>query len=251
MIEVEHLAAAGWPVALMVAWIAVRDRFRAARRRGALNIAAHELRRPLQALMLKHDAGRRNGASENGGPGELELAVAALDDLDREINGEAPPLRLRPLPARAWVEGSVGRWQAAAGRAGSPVALRWQAGSVNVLADPSRLSQALDNLIVNAIEHGGPPIRVQGAVRGKRLRIVVTDGGPGAPRRRRPRGPARLRAVARRSATRGRRGNGLRAVARIAAEHGGRFMVEPGSRGTVAALELPLASTPVTDVVAA
>jgi two-component system OmpR family sensor kinase len=251
VIGVEHVAAIGWPVALMVAAIVVRDRVRAARRRGALNAAMHELRRPLQALLLKGDSGRANGAGSNGVPGELELAVAALDELDREINGEAPPLRVRPLPARVWVEGSLARWQTAAGRLGSPVALRWHAGGASVLADPNRLAQALDNLIVNALEHGGPPIRVHGAIRGERLRIVVADGGPGSPRDRGPRPPTRLRVLARRRATRGRRGNGLRAVARIASEHGGRFMVEPGRRGTVAALELPLAATPATAAVAA
>ena len=251
MIGVDYLAAVGWPLALMAAAIAARDRVRAGRRRGALNTALHELRRPLQALVLSHEATRRNGASANGGPGELELAVAALDDLDREINGVAPPLRLRPLPARAWVEGSLGRWRAAAGRAGSPVVLQWRAGGASVLADPNRLAQALDNLIVNAIEHGGPPIRVHGAVHDGRLRIAVTDGGSASPTGGAPRGPTRLRALTRRWATRGRRGNGLRAVARIATEHGGRFMVRRGPRGTVAALELPLASTPAANAVAA
>ena len=252
MIGVEHVAAIGWPVALMVAAIGVRDRIRWARRRIALNVALHELRRPLQAVLLNGDAVCRNGASANGGPGELELAVSALDELDHEINGVAPPLRLRPLPARTWVESSLGRWRAAAGRAGSPVALRWHAGSASVLADPNRLAQALDNLIVNAIEHGRPPIRVHGSCRGERLRIVVTDGGEISAGISGRRGWASgVRLQVRRCATRGRRGNGLRAVARIAAEHGGRFMVRHGPHGSVAALELPLASIPSGDVVAA
>jgi signal transduction histidine kinase len=238
---VEQLTALGWPVALTVAAIGARARVRWARRRGALNVALHELRRPLQALVLNVGAGR-NGLSGNGAPGELELAVSALDELDREINGVAAPLRRRPVPARVWVEGSLGRWRAAAGRAGSPVALRWRAGPASVLADPSRLAQALDNLIVNAIEHGGPPIRVDGAVRGNRLRITVADGGATIARGAWRGGRSRLRLVVRRWVTRGRRGNGLRAVARIAAEHEGRFMVTRGPHGTVAALELPLAS---------
>jgi hypothetical protein len=41
-------------------------------------------------------------------------------------------------------------------------------------------------------------------------------------------------------------------VARVAAQHGGRFMVSHGRRRTVAALELPLAERPaVADVPAA
>ena len=37
------------------------------------------------------------------------------------------------------------------------------------------------------------------------------------------------------------RGHGLEVVGRVAAQHGGRFVVRHGERGTVAALELPLA----------
>lgn len=243
---------AGWPIALALAAVLVRERAKAGLRRGALNRGLHELRRPLQALALVPSGVRRNGEAGSGvGPSKLELALAALDDLDREINGCEPPLRMRPVACRAWVEGSLGRWRAAAGRAGSPVALRWRAGSATVLADARRLAQALDNLIVNAIEHGGPPIRVEATVAAARLRIAVLDGG--ACGESEPRGheavpvlraPARIRALARRWRTRGRRGNGLQVVARIAAEHGGRFIVHHGPRGTVAALELPLARLP-------
>jgi signal transduction histidine kinase len=241
----------------MTAAILVRERVREGRRRGALNRALHELRRPLQALALGPDAGRHNGhSSGNGAPGRLELALAALDDLDREINGSEPPVRLRPVACRSWVEGSLGRWRLAAGRSGSPVELRWRAGSATVLADPRRLAQALDNLIVNAIEHGRPPIRVEAAVAAAHVRIVVRDGG-GADSEADAEGvaglrpAARLRTVARRRRSRGRRGHGLDVVARIAAEHGGRFMVRRGPRGTVAALELPLAGLPAAAVASA
>jgi signal transduction histidine kinase len=59
-----------------------------------------------------------------------------------------------------------------------------------------------------------------------------------------------MRALARRCRTRGRRGHGLRLVARVVADHGGRFMVHRGSRGTVVALELPLARPPTPEVAA-
>jgi len=229
VIAVEHAALAGWPLALTAATILARERMRAVRRRGTLNSALHELRRPLQALAMHPHEGDRNGAGRNGSgaPGRLELALDALDDLDRAINGGDPPLRLRPVACRPWVEGSLGRWRVAAGRSGSPVELRWRAGSATVLADPRRLAQALDNLIVNAIEHGGPPIRVDAGLSDGHVRIAVVDGGGGEPEPRRP--------------ARGRRGHGLEVVGRVAAQHGGRFMVRRGERGTVAALELPLA----------
>ncbi|MGH2963066.1 MAG: sensor histidine kinase, partial [Solirubrobacterales bacterium] len=240
---------AGWPIAIALAAVLARERARDGLRRGALNRALHELRRPLQALALVSGAEGRNGEARNGAaPGRLELALAALDDLDREINGGEPPLRLRPVACRAWVEGALGRWRAAAGRAGSPVALHWRAGSATVLADSRRLAQALDNLIVNAIEHGGPPIRVEATVAAGRLRIAVVDGsrgelgegaGVGAPGEN-----GAVRPLVRRWRTRGRRGHGLQVVARIVADHGGRFMLHRGSRGTIAALELPLARPP-------
>jgi signal transduction histidine kinase len=222
---------AGWPLAIAAAAILARERVRVERRRGALNRALHELRRPLQALALVPERGS-NGRSPNGNgvPGRLELALAALDDLDRTINDADAPLRLRPVLCRPWVEGSLGRWRVAAGRAGSPVELRWRAGSATVLADPRRLAQALDNLIVNAIEHGGPPIRVDVSLWRARIRIAVVDGGGGEP-------------VTRRRDRR-RHGHGLGVVARIAAEHGGRFLVRRGETGTVATLELPLAGLP-------
>jgi len=56
--------------------------------------------------------------------------------------------------------------------------------------------------------------------------------------------PTRLTAVVRRLRTRGRRGHGLDVVARVAAEHGGRFLVRHDDRGTAATLELPLARLP-------
>jgi signal transduction histidine kinase len=229
--ELDHALVAGWPLALTVAALLIRERVRDGRRRGALNRALHELRRPLQALALSADEAMGDGTFANGhGPGKLELALAALDDLDHELNGGEPPLRMRPVLCRTWVEGAIGRWRVAAGRSGSPVELRWLAGTATVLADPRRLAQALDNLIVNAIEHGGPPIRVAGSVSATSVRIEVADGG------------GRVSAPTRRA--HGRRGHGLEVVARVAAQHGGRFMVSHGRRRTVAALELPLAERP-------
>ncbi len=236
-----HALAAGWPVALMVGALAVWDRARTAHRLVAIDRALHELRRPLQALALFP---RGTGSGSGTGPATVELALAALDDLDREVNGGEPASRLRPVPCRSCVQAAVQRWRAAAVRPGDAVELRWLAGGATVLADPRRLAQAIDNLVANSLEHASPPVTVEGTVAAGRVRIAVRDGGTvrasaGAAAARTAvvgLGVVRLRRRDRR-----RRGHGLGVVSRIAAEHGGRFVLSRGDRGVVATLELPLA----------
>jgi signal transduction histidine kinase len=224
---------AGWPLALLLGALLMGLRTRDVRRRSAIEAALHELRRPLQALALGAGAGAStsgNGSGNGNGPPPLELAICALADLDRAVNGveQSPPtrrlLRLRPL-----VEGCVERWIPAAELGGCVLDLDWRAGSAAVVADPRRLAQALDNLVANALEHGAPPVIVHAVVFERGVRIAVSDGGASGVDRRR----------------RGRRHNGLRIVAAIAADCGGRFAIDRGPDGTVAVLELPLASLPL------
>ena len=139
---------------------------------------------------------------------------------------------MRPLLLAA-----VGRWRGRAGLGGGELRVGTAVPSV-VEADPLALAQALDNLIVNAIEHGGPAIEVEARRRGPRLRITVTDSG------RETRPPARRRSlveVLARLTGSGRRGHGLAVVRRVAATHRGRFRLRRSGRGSVAVLELPLA----------
>jgi signal transduction histidine kinase len=52
---------------------------------------------------------------------------------------------------------------------------------VVVLADPDRLAQALDNLVDNAIRHGGGRIELRAVADGGDVAIHVYDEGPGFP----------------------------------------------------------------------
>jgi signal transduction histidine kinase len=230
------LAWTGWPVALSLAAVLAGARAGEARRTEALGRALHELRRPLQALALgacPRSDGHGNGHRGANPPPPLELAICALDDLDRAVNGEPALPRRRLLSLRPVVEGCADRWGPVAGLSGCDLVLDWRAGAAAVVADPRRISQAIDNLLMNAIEHGSPPIGLSVVVRDRGVRIAVQDGGSPNSRaaRRRRRGARRRR--------------GLRVVAGVAAEHGGRFAIHRGHRGTVAVLELPLASLPV------
>jgi signal transduction histidine kinase len=224
---------AGWPLAMTLAMALAAQRLRAGRQRSALNRAMHELRRPLQVLAL---AAPRAAPA---GPAPLDLAIAALDDLDRQINGGggAEP-GWRPVSARELAGAAVGRWRSRATIAGGSIQLRWEAGSSVVLADPTRLSQALDNLILNALEHGGPEIRVEGRASAARLRLAIADDGVAARPASRRGSPGEV--IARLTGRR-RRGHGLQVVRETVQAHGGRFMLRRSERGSSAVLELPLA----------
>jgi signal transduction histidine kinase len=224
--------AAGWPLAASLA-LATAGGLRAGRRRTALNEALHELRRPLQALALSVPAGR----GEPGIEWSVQMAAVALERLEREINGEPALAAVAAIPARPLLEGAVRRWRARPTEAGGSLALRWGAGDAVVRGDRHALAQALDNLLVNAIEHGGAEIVVEAARAKGRLRIVVRDSGcagRATPRR------ARTTELLERVSGRRRRGHGLRVVRRTAAAHGAEFALRRSASGTAAVLELPL-----------
>ena len=173
-----------------------------ARRRSTL-----ELRRAALALedLVAAGSGRRAGARS-----ELVDVGALLDD------------------ARRGVAAAGGRVRRGAGRSSRCAAARWSA--------PTRCAsaQACGNLVANAVEHGGGPVRVRGRVVAGRVRVEVRDAGPGlaAPvsvlvSRRRRRGAAR--------------GRGLAIAARIAESNGGRLASAPSPRGACLVLELPSA----------
>ena len=207
----------------------------------------HELRRPLQALALLDGAEGGTGAAAevstsgratdpgSARQGLLELARGALAELDGEVNGRTTAPELREVSCRELLHAALERWRVAS-QADGGIKLYWDAGRATVFGDPIRISQALDNLLANAIEHGGPPVVVTGARVAGRLRITVANGlgegvsevganGSGSER------PGDLDP---------RRGHGTELVSAVAADHRGRFALCHTGSGSVAALELPL-----------
>jgi signal transduction histidine kinase len=220
---------------------------RGGRRRTALNERLHELRRPLQALALMAPPGGRPDAEE----GPVEMAAAALAALEREINGERAAGASALVAVRPLLEAAGRRWRGQAVFLGARLALRWDAGEAAVEGNRMELAAALDNLIANALEHGGGTIELAADLAGDRICLAVVDSGSGAGRRAREREAAlKGREVRRRRDVRvpfgrltgrARHGHGLRLVRRTAARHGGVFALHKGERGTSAVLELPLA----------
>ena len=182
---------------------------------GSVAAAMHELRRPLQVAML---------ALTGSGPAGcalacLEQAAAALELLEHELGLRADPprpdgartaardlladarLRWPGLAVGALGAGDVGGATPEPGTgAGSP--------DLELPGDPRTLAAALDNLIANALEHGGGGARVE--LRRDRDGISLIVGnppGPTAPGSSAAAGPGR--------------GHGLAIVERTAAELGG------------------------------
>lgn len=217
-------AAGGWPLAAVLALTVLGQGLHAGRRRIAINRALHEVRRPLQAMALA-------GPGLAPGGGSLGLAVAALAQLDAEVNRGPLPAQPAPVPCRDLLDAAVTRWRDRAEAAGKSIELRKSTLPTEPVAGPAAVAQAVDNLIVNAIEHGGSAIVVEAVVRGRRLRIDVADDGDGL---------SSSRHGAPRLASRRRRGHGLDVVHRVASAQGGRFFLRRAETGTVAHLELPV-----------
>jgi signal transduction histidine kinase len=220
--------AAGLPMAASFAMAGGFVAFREARRRTLLNAALHELRRPLQALSLL--------VSGPGGSveGSLEMAVAAVDQLDREINGRSSLTETERFFLRPIVEATVERWRPVATRAGRSLELVWSGGDGELEGRPVALAQMVDNMISNAIEHGGGAIALEAEVERGLCRLSVRDeGGAGT--------AARSRVLSRGRLTgRRRHGHGLQIVRRVAAQHRGRFSLVRSGGGTEAKLALPV-----------
>jgi signal transduction histidine kinase len=229
-----EMLSATLPLAMSAAAVLAGGRFRERRRRQALNRAMHELRRPLQALVLARVD-----------PARLEPVLLAVEELDGVINGSWPEREAEPVELRHLAEGVVSRWAAATPLQAARPVLHWRADGARVLGDRAQLARALDNLVANAIEHGRGPVEVIGMLRHGRMRILVRDGGP----RRAERDPGSRRIPAGERAHRRRHdprhGHGLEIVRAIAARHGGRFVLRRSATVTVAALDLPLAEPPL------
>jgi signal transduction histidine kinase len=181
--------------------------------------AEHELRGPLQALALAADMeAPRAGAVDMRA--DLERARMALADLSaarsgRRADADAEPIRLDRLVWRAAAASDL-----AARRVGGGVHLDWSAGPVTVHANRGRLSQALGNVLSNAVEHGGGQIRVTGRRTKRGVRVEVQDSG---------------------------RGHGLAITAKAVRDSGGSLTAAKAGSGTAVAIDLPLADAPAPD----
>ena len=232
------LAALGWAAALCALATLAFLRASTGRRLALVAEAAHELRAPLSAALLglhgvvaDASGGRRVAAVEL----ELRRAGLALADLDAAPRGRRAPECAEPLDVRALLAEAVEAWRPLAAALATELLFEPAGQRLIVHADPLRLTQAVGNLVLNALEHGAGPVCVHAHATRMHVRVEVHDAGPGL--------PAPVSGLAVEAEHAGRRGHGLSIAARVVHRHGGRLLSTPVGSGACVVLELPRADT--------
>jgi two-component system OmpR family sensor kinase len=168
------------------------DRLQAARdhERRLLDDASHELRTPLSALKAELDL----ALSRERSAAELQLALESASEETNRLSRLAQDLlvlsRARdggialhrvPTALGEVIERACARHQPRAAQA--DYRIECQAPDVEILADPMRLTQAVDNLLDNAVRYsdGGGIIRVRAEVTANAASIEINNPGPGFP----------------------------------------------------------------------
>jgi signal transduction histidine kinase len=240
MLEALVLLAAGM-LAGVSGMEALRTR-RLARRLRGVALCSHELRGALTAIGLalsrleRYSEARerlRLAALRHG----YDRALAVARDLEaaRGARPAAPVPRLELVDLQDIARRVVEAWSSSVPGGCRTVSLDWRAGPASVQGYAVRLTQALDNLVANAVEHGRGPVTVTGRPAGDFVSICVLDRGPGLPRSLddfRPRSWQSLR------------GHGL-VIARHAVElHGGTLRPVRGPAGAGVEVRLPAGPDP-------
>jgi signal transduction histidine kinase len=129
------------------------------------------------------------------------------------------------------LEAVAGRFDARAGEAGRRLEVDPAPGA-SLTGDRLRLEQALENLIDNALRHGGGTIRVAALTDNGSVLLRVSDEGPGFPAGFAPHAFERF---TRADTARGRGGTGLglAIVDTIARAHDGRALAGEGPTVTI------------------
>jgi two-component system sensor histidine kinase BaeS len=201
-----------------------------------LAVLVHEVRSPVAALSAIAGTVADGELGTEARRELVRLSALACRAIERIVADAAvASIHRETIDAVALVNDVV----SAAGVRGVPIGFAAPKEVPAVDADPARLRQALDNLITNAVVHGGPGVEISVAIRADdALRIDVSDSGPGIAK-------DELERIfdtgVRLDPDRPGSGIGLPLARSIAEGHGGTLTVESRlGRGTVFTLSLPL-----------
>ena len=211
------------------------------------NAIAHDLRTPITRARARLEEAARNAQSNADLHAAIDRATVDLDDIVTvfqallriaEIEAGSRRASFRRVDIVTALEGVADLYGAVAEEKGVDLTVA-HPKRLEINGDAALIQQAVANLVDNAVkfspEHGS--VRLAAAQDGRRIRITVTDQGPGIPEADRARATERFY---RGDTARGTPGSGLglALVQAVAYLHGGVLRLEDARPGLRAALEL-------------
>jgi signal transduction histidine kinase len=222
---------------------------------------AHDLKTPLTRLRNRSEAALRAAKSERDYRAALETTIEESDGLIRTFNALLMIARAEAGQARD----NIASFDAAEiardiGELYEPVAeekgidLKVAAEPAMITGNRELISQALANLVDNAIKYAAPgtnppadgavpQIVLTAANGGERVFLSVGDGGPGIPQADRARAVERFVRLET-SRTQPGSGLGLSLASAVARLHGGELRLEDNAPGLRAVMEFPRSIPP-------
>lgn len=210
-----------------------------------LRAVSHDLRSPLQVVVLQASRLARPAEGERGRLGEAILAAGRrMDRMLRDVadlarlDGGMVRLERRPVALRPAVADLLAQSEGALDAARVTNAVPEELPALD--ADPDQLDRILLNLVGNALKYTAGAVWIAAAADAGLVRVSVRDEGPGID-------PADLpRLFERYYRGHARRGDGLGLglfiVRRLVEAHGGRVDVESGPSGSTFAFTVPVAA---------
>lgn len=197
-----------------------------------LAVTAHELRSPTAAI--EGAAGLLTSSWDELGEQQRGRLLAAISASATRLHRLASDLSvasrlqsdtLEVVPEEIGLRDVLAAAAARVRAADPSIDLTTDVDDLTVQGDASRLGQALDNLLDNALRHGRGPITLTGKVANSGVRIAVQDAGRGVPAEVADRLFERFAA-----GPEGGTGLGLYLVREIARRHGGEATYEDPAR---------------------
>ena len=217
-----------------------------------LNDVSHELSTPLSIIRLEAHALRKGLQAPSQAADQIVQEVNLLGNLVRDLywlaETESDELRLtvEPCSIHQLLTAELARWQPQAEMSQITLSLQLPPDLPNLKLDPMRMSQALGNVIDNALRHTQANGHVEVAAtieEGRQLTISVTDDGAGIDSADLPNIVDRFyRADQSRSRRTGGTGLGLAITRAIVQAHSGTISVSSDGlgHGTTVRIALPL-----------
>jgi signal transduction histidine kinase len=215
-----------------------------------LAIVSHDLRAPLAAIVASTQLALRRAGEDEGLLRALRRASSSADRMRRMIEDLLDFTRARlgggiPISPREADLGKIARYAVEEAQAANPEhplvhRLHYEKG----FYDPDRMSQVVQNLVANALQHGAvrAPVVVETRVEGENAILEVSSQGEPIPEEVLPHlfepfrhgSPGKARNL----------GLGLFIVREVVRAHGGSVWVRSGPGGTTFTIQLPRRAPP-------